>query len=141
MVEEQHGPLSRMFGTFYPKDYLVAVLESDEAAAGAVQALRQGGWGADDARAFPPSVVLANHEAYLAQRGPLETLAATFASDEKIALDQYIDEAKRGRHFVTAHAESAERAEQAADILAGFGAFGMRHYGEAMLREITTRKE
>jgi hypothetical protein len=141
MAEENTGPLATMFGTYYPKGFLVAVVETEEVASRAVEALHQAGWAGDEARAFTGDFVVAHHEEYISRRNPLESLASAFASDERVALEQYIDLARAGHHFVTVHAPAAEQADRAGEILAGLGAFAMRHYGEATFREITTRKD
>jgi hypothetical protein len=136
MSHEESGPLATMLGTYYPKDYLVAVLPDAGAAERTVAALREAGWGDAEVETWSGDVVIAMQEQRQAHRSLMERLGAALASDERMAVDQYIEEARQGRHFVTVRAPEEAQADRAAEILARHGAYGMRHYGANTLREI-----
>jgi hypothetical protein len=136
MSHDDSGPLATMLGTYYPKDYLVAVLPDAGAAERATAALGEAGWGAGEIETWSGEFVLATYERRQAHRGVMERLGAALASDERIAVDQYIEEARQGRHFVTVRTPEDAQADRAAEILARHGAYGMRHYGANTLREI-----
>jgi hypothetical protein len=138
MAEELKGPLATMLGTYYPKNYVVAVLPDAESANQSIAALRKAGWGDGEIEHYTGDFVLAHHAAQEEQRGLLETIGSAFASDERVAYDQYLDEAKRGRHFITVFAPTLDHAHKVRDVLATSGAFGMRHYGDLEMTDLLT---
>jgi hypothetical protein len=132
------SPHAALFGVYYPEGYLVAVLPADKAAE-AVEALRQAGWAAEQARHFDGDAVLASYRRYEQERGLLEKIAGVFTSDEQLAIDEYLEEARAGRSFVVALAPSAAWVERARRVLAGRGAYGLRRYGAWTLEELPAR--
>ncbi|MDQ3699466.1 MAG: hypothetical protein M3442_00925 [Chloroflexota bacterium] len=132
------GPTGVAFGTYYPKGYVVAVVDSAEMAEQAASELRSGGFTEGDVRTYSGQTVVENHEQFLRQRNVLQRIGSAFASDEKEAVDEYIEEARRGRHFITVHAPEEEHMERARQVLAPKGAYKMRHYGPSVMTDLSS---
>lgn len=132
------GSAATAFGTYYPNGYVVAVLEDQEGATAAAGALQETGFGADEVRVWTGPEVLANHEEFQKRRGPLQRLGGLFASDEKEALDGYIENARQGHAFVTVHAPGTEEMERARGVLAAHRAHNMHHYGPSVMTDLSS---
>lgn len=138
-AQASDGPLGVSFGTYYPEGYIVAVVDSAETAELGAAELRSAGFAEDDVRTYSGEWVVENHEAFLRQRSVLQRIGSVFASDEKEAVDEYIEEARRGRHFVTVRASDEEQMERARQVLAAKGAYKMRHYGPSVMTDLSSR--
>jgi hypothetical protein len=136
MSEKRHGPLSTLFGTFYPTDYVVAVFDEIEQADQALAQLRQAGWPEEEVGRQTGEAVLANHQATHAHQNLFQRIGHALSSDEGNVLEQYLDEARAGHAFVTAYAPTKEQTHKASAILASYGGYRMRHYGEWTFSDI-----
>jgi hypothetical protein len=133
------GPFGVSFGTYYPEGYIVAAVDSAETAEQAVAELRGAGFTEGDVRTYSGQMVVENHEAFQRQRSVLQRIESAFASDEKEAVDEYIEEARRGRHFITVRAPDEEQIERARQVLAATGAYKMHHYGPSVMTDLSSR--
>jgi hypothetical protein len=134
---EARGPAAMAFGVFYPKGYLVAVVEDEERANAGAADLREKGF--TDVATWSGEQVLSSHEQLTSHRSVLQRLESLIASDEKEAVEGYLDSARRGRHFVTVLAPSSEEMTSASTILHGHGAYKMHHYGERVMTDLSSR--
>lgn len=137
-AQASDGPLGVSFGTYYPKGYIVAVVDSAETAEQGAAELRSSGFAEDDVRTYSGQMVVENHEAFLRQRSVLQRIGSAFASDEKETVDEYIEEARRGRHFITVHAPDEDKMERARQVLASKGAYKMHHYGPSVMTDLSS---
>ncbi len=135
-MEEQQGPFATLWGVYYPTGYVVAILPDDDTARQASEALTAAGFAADDVRVHPGQEVVGRHEQFLKDRSLAQRVLAAIHSDEREALDEYIEEAREGSAFVTVHAPREDRVRQAHAVLADQGAYGMRHYDRTALHEL-----
>lgn len=133
---DARGPAAMAFGVFYPKGYLVAVLEDEARATAAASDLREGGFA--DVGTWSGEEVLLNDAKLMSQRSFLQRLESLVASDEKEAVEEYLDSARQGRHFVTVLAPSPEEMTSAATILRRHEAHKMHHYGEQVMTDLSS---
>jgi hypothetical protein len=124
------GPGATMFGTYFPKHYVVAVIHDPERAAKAAEELRGSGFAEGDVEVWPGERVLANHHAYLERHGLRHRLGQLFPGDEDEALKEYLGEAERGAHLVTVLAPDPEPRGRAASVLKAHGGHATRYYGD-----------
>ena len=132
-MEEPKGPLATLWGVYYPTGYVVAILPDDDTAQQASDALTAAGFAAEDVQVHPGQEVVERHERFLQDRSLAQHLMSTIQSDERDALDEYIEEAREGSAFLTVHAPEEDRVKRAHAVLADAGAYGMRHYDRATL--------
>lgn len=133
-MPEFTGALGNAWGHYYPKGWVVAVIHERAEAERAAEALRTAGFADEDVRLFSGREVLELDRAFDEQRSIGQRLGGLLSSDEAAAQQEYLDEARRGRHFVLVHASGPERAGA---ILASHEAHAMRHYGDLAITDLT----
>jgi hypothetical protein len=133
---EARGPAAMAFGVYYPKGYLVAVIEDEARATAAASDLREGGFA--DVGTWSGEEVLINDEKLMRQRSFLQRLESLIASDEKEAVEEYRESARQGRYFVTVLAPSPEEMTSAASILHRHEAHKLHHYGERVMTDLSS---
>jgi hypothetical protein len=117
-----------LFGTFYPKGYVVAAFRDRAAADDAHATLSQRGFG--EARVWTGAEVIARHDEFMAQRSTLQRIGGAFGADEKVAIEEYLDAARAGHFFLTVHVPNEAEVEQVrAVIVSGEHARLMHYYG------------
>src|SRR5688572_32628469 len=136
MAERFEGPLATHFGSYYPTGYVVGVLDDSRHAEEATQALRAAGCDAGEVRVFTGEQVQAIERQFLHQRTLAQRVGEAIASDEGEAHQQYLEAARRGHAFVTAHAPHLDEARRVATILTQHRGHGVRHYGAAVMTEL-----
>lgn len=100
-----------LFGTFYPRGYIVAVFRDPADLEQAVGALQQ--VNCEDVRIWTGQHTLDRDAEARSHQNALQKLGSLVGSGEKLALDDYLDLAREGRSFLTAHVHDQEHAEQA----------------------------
>ncbi len=148
-AETDHGPSvapagsadpdsgASLFGVFYPKHYIVAIFRDQRDADAAAASLAQAGFAQDDIRTWPGSDVVANHEAYVAERGILQKIGSLFPSEEHDVLNDYIEQARAGAVFLTVLAPEEAQRQAAAPLIAGNDGALMRYYGDNTITNFT----
>jgi hypothetical protein len=132
-------PTARRYGVYYPTHHVVAVLRDEPAALAAVDALRRAGWAEPDVHHYSAEQVLEARRQYLEHRSlsqRLGVLVSSVVADEREARDEYLEAAARGAHFLVVYAPSAEGVHTAHLVLAGHGAWAMRHYGPSVMTDL-----
>ena len=125
-----------MFGTLYPLNDVLAVVDDGAEADRAVQALKDAG--------FPDGDVDALDGAWFAEavrgierRGGLAArLAKILPTDERLMLRRYMAEAEQGHSVVVVHADKPQDVERAGRILRTHGGHEMRHYGQFVVTDL-----
>jgi hypothetical protein len=123
-----------LFGTFYPKGYIVAVTHQKDDAEAAIAELQQAGF--TDVRLWSGSEVQERHQAFLHQRSMLQRIGSTFAADEKLALDEYLQAAEEGHSFVTVHVVEQSEIEPVRNTLVAHHAHQMHYYGDVGMTDL-----
>jgi hypothetical protein len=120
-----------VFGTFYPKHHVVATFgERAEAEAFGADL------GALDHRVWAPHEVKARHAAYVAQANPIEKVTAMLAEERRF-LDQYLEEAAAGTHFVTVYAPDDEQLDAVREAVKRHPVRRAHYYGELTVDELS----
>ena len=136
MTHNDHDPLATQAGALYPKDFVVAIVADAETAEHASSALEESGWAAADIYRLSGPALLDYHEHRSQAQNLVERLAVFLASDEKLVLAQYLDEARRGRHFLFVYAPELVRAQHVAQVVEPFQPLAMYHYGDHTMAEL-----
>lgn len=126
-----------MFGVFYPKYFIVSVFGDQGEADAAAAALAEAGFPAGDVRTFPGAEVVANHEAYLEQRGVLQKIGSLFPSEEHDVQNDYIEQARAGAVILLVLAPEEAQRQAAAPIIADHDGALMRYYGDNTITNLT----
>jgi hypothetical protein len=134
-VPEFTGALANAWGRYYPKGWVVAVIHERAQAEQAAEELRAAGFADEDVRLFSGEEVLELDRAFNEQRSLGQRLGALLPSDEGAAQQEYLEEARRGHHFVLVHASGPET-ERARSVLASHRAHAMRHYGDLAITDL-----
>ena len=135
-MTEAKNPLATALGTYYPRHYVVAVVDDPSRAAGALAALKDAGFDDAAAEICPGAEYLKNYRDFVEGRNLFERLVGGFPSDERDAVEEYVAEAERGASFVTVHAVERAKRDQATELLKEHGGHAMRYYGENTITEI-----
>jgi hypothetical protein len=127
-----------MLGVWYPKNYIVAAIDSTAGAA-AVKALLSVGFGSNSVRLEDSASACRIRTAIDEQRTPLQRAAATVSrtlSDEGFMSQQYFDEAEAGASLIAVLAPEPRLVTQARQILASHTARHMRFYGDKTITDL-----
>lgn len=137
MTEQFKGALGTIMGTFYPTDYVIAVIDDPEQAQQAARELSGTGCNPEYIGLFSGQQVLANHQAYLKQRNMLERIEGLFPSDEGEALQSYLEAAEAGASFIAVHTPNVHDVERYRGILSQHHARSIKHYGKWVLTDLS----
>lgn len=127
------------FGTLYPQDDIVAVIDDLGQAHQAEAALHAAGIPADESDVLTAALVMEGLHDMERRRGWAGRLAAgvgSLVSDDAAHMRTYRDEAQRGHALVVVHAPRLAVVEQVRQVLRTHGAHGMRHYGSLAVTEL-----
>ena len=135
-MTETKNPLATALGTYYPKYYVVAVIDDPARASQALAALKAAGFDDAAAELCPGAEYLKNYRDFVQGRNLFQRLENLFPSEEQAAVEEYVAEAERGASFVTVHAVERPARDQARDILKEYGGHAMRYYGDNAITDL-----
>ena len=136
---EHMGVFAQLLGAWYPKDYVVAVIEDLDEAERAAEELRRAGFPAEDVRLFPSEQVVEGLRLAEAQRNLLQRIGAAIqreVTEEGAANKDYNEDARAGRHLVTVMAVEPEEIERARQVLVARGARRIMHYKKYTITDL-----
>lgn len=133
---ERDGDDATLWGTYYPRGYIVGVVHDWRKAEAAAAKLREAGFPEAEVHTHTAQDVLARHEEFQKNRNVVQRIAGAIPTDEGAAVDEYIDEARKGSCFVTAHAPERAQVARARDILWDEGVHAMRHYERSTITDL-----
>jgi hypothetical protein len=128
---ERMGVFAGLLGAWYPKDYIVSVVDDFDEAERAAEALRKAGFPAADVRLFRSEEIVGALRAIGAHRNVLQRIGAAIqreVTEEGLANKEYDEDAMAGRHILTVMAVEAEEIERARKVLVEHGARRIMHY-------------
>jgi hypothetical protein len=134
-------PLGTLFGTDHPTPYVVGVLDAPDQTAQAVEALRNAGFAGEAVRRWQSEQVLENHRTFMEQKGLIQRIGSAIDSDEQDALQDYLEQARKGRQFLMVSVLESGQEEQVHRILAAHGAHHLTYYGEGVYRDLDLEPE
>ncbi len=137
-MEAFTGPEATLWGTFYPKGYVVAVVDDPQAAQRAFEALQNAGWAGEEARLWTGEQVLAKHQQFMEHRSLAQRVGASIGSGspEDVALKRYLEQARHGHLFLTVHAPNSNQVEQIHGILDDYNAHTIKYYAAAGVADV-----
>lgn len=135
-MSEERNPIATALGTYYPRHYIVAVIHDPVTASKARDELKTAGFAESNVELCPGEDFVKNWDDYLAHRGRLARAADLFPAEEHDAVEEYLEEARRGSSFVMVHTPEHDGRDRARDILHGFGAHDMRYYGDRTITDL-----
>ena len=131
-----------LFGTWYPKDFVVAVINDPTQAGRAAAALREQGLDPDDVHLVTGPEALAWDARFRAQMHPVKHFAAMLlsGSEEGIMEDRYLREAQEGHSFALVRFETLDenspRAQTVREVLQAHDARMVTYYGDLHLARL-----
>ena len=135
-MTEAKNPLATALGTYYPRHYVVAVVDDPAGATRALAALREAGFADAAAELCPGPEFLKNYRDFVEGRGLLQRLEGLFPSEERAAVEEYLAEAEGGASFVTVHAPERAERDRASTLLKANGGHAMRYYGDNTISDL-----
>lgn len=132
------GFFAQLFGSWYPKNCVVAVID-DEAAARAVAAFAAVGFAEDDARCFTGEEVTRIDEQVHKQQGMMWRVMAraTSGTDEGVAAQQYLDAAREGKNIVIVRVGQRDTPDpRVRPIMLAHHAHTIRVYGDMVIAQV-----
>jgi hypothetical protein len=136
---EQRGPTAVLFSSWYPENYLVAVIDDLAQAESAVRELLECGCREGDIKLFKAGEVLEAARALQRQRTFLASLVAAFqhtASEEGDFSEDYKQEAVAGHQILVVEAHAPDEVQRVRAILARRGAHDLRFYGHWTITDV-----
>jgi len=125
-----------MFGTFYPKHFIISVFTDPARGQQAVEALQSAGFDGKESLFLTGEQVLASDNAYLAEHRFRRRVGSLFPSEETAVMNEYLDEAKQGCAIVTVHTPEPAQQAHVRDILRQHGGRSIRYYCEDTLTDL-----
>ena len=128
-----------VFGTLYPVQDVVAVIDDLGQARQAEAALRAAGIPDGDSDVLEPALVLQGMQVMQRRRGWLGGLAAgvsALVSDDTSHMRDYRDEARHGHSLLVVHAATPAAVQRVRRVLSDFGAHAMHHYGRFVVTDL-----
>jgi hypothetical protein len=122
-----------VFGTFYPRHYVVASFASAQEAHGFGDE-----FAGLETRVWAPAEVLARHQAYVEQANVVQKVSAMLAEERRF-LDQYLEEAEAGTHFVTVYAPEPTQVDAVRDAVARHPVRRAHYYGDLTVDELSRK--
>ena len=135
-TEARKNPLATALGTYYPRHYVVAVIDDTGRAMQAMAALQEAGFDDAAAELCPGPEYLRNYRDFVQGRNLFQRLENLFPSEEQAAVEEYVAEAERGASFLTVHAIERGPRERATAILKEHGGHAMRYYGDNAITDL-----
>jgi len=114
----------------FPKDHVVAIIDTVEEAEQAVQALQQAGYSADGIYLFHSQDFVTSLETTQQQASGLAKLLHTFqaSSDEGFAGNMYLDEVRKGHNALAVYEPKSEQTRRIHDILVKYHAHLIKYF-------------
>jgi len=127
------------FGSFYPKNYVLAVFKTDAEATHAGEALSATGFAGEDVIVATGADVVEHNEAVRSQQGIMAKLGEKLSrlyTDEAANADALMEFAGQGAAFVLAYAPDEETTERATEVLRAFTPPIFRKYDSLKITEL-----
>ena len=126
----QHGKNAFPTASF-PKDHLVAIIDSMDEATQAVQALQQEGYNADALYLYSSQDFIRLFESSQQQESGFAKWLHTAqgSSDEGFAGNMYLDEAHRGNNVLAVHEPKEKQTQHVCDVLKKYHSHLIKYFG------------
>jgi hypothetical protein len=135
---ELKGLFATMLGVWYPKNYIVAAVDSPNGKE-ALRDLISAGFGNNSINLRESAEVAKIRAKINEQRGPMQRAAATVSrtlTDEGLMSQEYFEEAEAGASLIAVLAPEPRLVTEAGRIIASHGARRMRFYGDMAITDL-----
>jgi len=114
-----------------PRNHVIGAIDTISAAEAAVEALKGAGCPAEDIVLAPSETFIGDLEKIRRGTSRVRHTIHVFlnSTDDGFPADQYLEQARQGRHILHVYAPSAERAQEIALVLRPFKLHMLRYYG------------
>ena len=123
------------YGTFYPTQYLIAIVTDQAQADHATAALQHAGFAEVDV--FTSQEMLDRYNARMDSRTLPQRVGALFSSDEKLFQQDYLEQMRAGKLMLTVHVPDATQVRQVQQLLAEQQVSMMRYYDAGDVIELS----
>lgn len=131
---DRYQGLETIFGTFYPRGFIVALFDNKIDRNMAASALQAAGFA--DVRSFTPQEVIERSTELEQQRNAAQRLGGAVSPDDLAIAEDYVESARDGQSFLVVHAKQ-EQIKQASAILFQHEAHGVKRYGDWVVTDLT----
>jgi hypothetical protein len=146
---EDTSVLAHLFGVWYPKHYVVGVVEDRSSADRAADALRtawrEAGASEDAVRLFHPEdareAIRRTEGSYGPAKRAIAALSRGVGSEEGVADQDYQTAVSQGHNILAVLAPTPEAVERACGVLADFNVEHLRYYGPLAVTDLRTDAE
>lgn len=135
-MSEEGNPLTTALGAPFGRHYLIAVIHDGATADGACAALREAGFAEDNVVVCAGDVFAKNWNDYFTHRGLLTRAIDLFPSEERAAIEEYLDEARNGASFLLVHTPDHDGRDRARDVIAAHSGHAMRYFDERTIVDL-----
>jgi hypothetical protein len=141
---EQTGVLAHLFGVWYPKHYVVGIIEDRSSAESAAEALRSAwrdhGASEEAVRLFHPEdareAIQQTEGSYGPTKRAIAALSRDVGSEEGVADLDYSAAVNQGHSVVAVLAPTQEDVERACGVLRDFQVQHLRYYGALAVTDL-----
>ena len=136
---ELKGLYAQMLGVWYPRNYIVAVIDPTEGPA-AVKALLSAGFGGNSVHLHDRAHIGQVRAAIYGQRTPMQRAASSFSralTDEGLMSQEYFEEVEAGASLIAVLAPEQQLVTEGRRSLAAHGARHMRFYDDNCITDLT----
>lgn len=133
------GFFAQLFGSWYPKHCIVAVIDDEAAARAAVADFAAAGFAEDDVRCFTGEEVTRIDAQVHRQRNAVQRVIAraTSGTDEGVATQQYLDAAREGKNIVIVRVGDRDTPDpRVRPIMMAHHAHTIRVYGDLTMAQV-----
>lgn len=133
---DKYKGLETIFGTFYPRGFVVALFDNKVDRDMAATALQAAGF--TDTRSFSPQEVIDRYNEIESHRNAAQRIGGALSSDELAMAEDYVESARDGQSFLIVHAD-LQQTKQVGSILFQHEAHGVKHYGDWVVTDLTQK--
>jgi hypothetical protein len=146
---EETGVLAHLFGVWYPKHYIVGIIEdrstADQAADALRSAWRDAGGPEDAVRLFHAEdgreAIRRTEGFYGPAKRAIAALSRGVGSEEGVADQDYESAVEQGQNVLAVLAPTPEEVERGCAVLAGFKVQHLRYYGPLAVTDLRADAE
>jgi len=117
-------------GSFYPKNYVVGIVDDLQEARQAVQAFKQAGYDTDEIRLMESGEVVQKEQQLDEKKNWLQRLFSSFQNTtDETGAHVYEEAARQGKHVLHVHADSQEEVDKISALMQHYHAHAVKFFG------------
>jgi hypothetical protein len=127
-------------GSWYPKKYVVGVIDTLREAEQAQQAFQQAGYTAEELRLMESAEVVQTHKEMEDRKNTLQHFLSSFQGNtDETGAQIYLFEAKQGHHILYVRASSDPEVDAIAALMQQYHAHTIKYFGQWSVADIPPR--